>query len=293
VVALVTLGEIMLRKNCANPCWRERPIMRSNLYPILRAAQSYFPFARRAKFELYINLTRYFGLKIEDDFHLLSRLGAVGLAIDIGGNWGQSIEALRWTCSPQRIVCVEPNPYLSGILSSRYKARPEITILENAISDAPGEHDLFVPHYRGFVYDGLASLDKTSALEWLNEDRVAGFDHGKLSIEQHKVKIITLDSLNLQPDVVKIDVQGYELQVVKGGAETFTRWQPITIIETPNSSVVSLLADYGLLPFRYHADRLRRGDTSGLNTVFLGSRDQERFKAFIEAGDQDDPSRRR
>jgi len=256
------------------------------LYPILRAAQSYVPFTRRAKFELYINLTRSFGFKIDEDFRLLSHLDAVSLAIDIGGNWGQSIEALRWTCRPQRIVSVEPNPYLSGILRSRYKARPEITILENAIADAPGEHQLYIPRYRGFIYDGLASLDKTSALEWLNEDSVAGFDRTKLSLEQHNVKIITLDSLNLRPDIVKIDVQGYELQVLKGGMETFTRWQPITIIETPNSSVVSLLADYGLLPFRYRANRLIRGDTSGLNAVFLGSRDQERFRALIEGSDR-------
>jgi FkbM family methyltransferase len=252
------------------------------LYPILRAVQSYVPFARRAKFELYVRSTRYFGFKIDDDFRLLSHLDSVGLAIDIGGNWGQSIEALRWTCRPQRIVCVEPNPYLSGILRSRYKAQPEITILENAISDAPGEHQLFVPRYRGFVYDGLASLDKATAWEWLNEDSVAGFDRTKLTIEQHKVNIITLDSLNLRPDIVKIDVQGYELQVLKGGVETFTRWQPITIVEKPPSPIISLLADYGLLPFRYHAGRLTKGDTNGLNTVFLGSRDQERFAALIE-----------
>lgn len=255
------------------------------LYPVLRAVQSYFPFARRAKFELSIYLTRYFGLKIERDLRFLSHLDAVGLAIDIGGNWGQSIEALRWTCSPKQIVCFEPNPHLSGILSKRYRAKPGITILENGVSDRPGELDLFVPRYRGFVYDGLASLDKASAADWLNEDSVAGFDQTELSIEQHKVKIITLDSLNLEPDVVKIDVQGYELQVVKGGAETFTRWQPVTIIETPNNSVTSLLADYGLLPFKYQAGRLRRGDTSGLNTVFLGPRDQERFKSFIDAID--------
>jgi FkbM family methyltransferase len=252
------------------------------LYPILRAVQSYVPFTRRAKFELFIRSTRYFGFKIDDEFRLLSHLDRVGLAIDIGGNWGQSIEALRWTCRPQQIFSIEPNPYLSGILRSRYKAQSEITILENAISDAPGEQQLFVPHYRGFVYDGLASLDKASAFEWLNEDSVVGFDHTKLSIQQHTVRIVTLDSLNLRPDVVKIDVQGYELQVLKGGAETFKRWHPLTIIETPSAAVVSLLADYGLVPFKYRANRLSRGDTSGLNTVFLGARHQERFKALIE-----------
>ena len=231
-----------------------------------------------------LRLTRHFGFKIEDDFRLLKHLDTVDLAIDIGGNWGQSIEALRWTCRPQRIVSITQIPLLSGILRSRYKAQPEITILQNAISDAPGEHQLFVPRYRGFIYDGLASLDKTSALEWLNEDTVAGFNHVKLRIEQHNVKMITLDSLNLHPDVVKVDVQGYELQVLKGAADTFTRCQPITIVETPSNPVVSLLANYGLLPFRYRAeaDRLSKGDTSGLNTVFLGARDRQRFGALIE-----------
>ncbi|MFN0218248.1 MAG: FkbM family methyltransferase [Hyphomicrobium sp.] len=55
--------------------------------------------------------------------------------------------------------------------------------------------------------------------------------------EDHKVAVIALDSLNLRPDVIKINVQGFELQVVKGGAETFTRWQPITIIEAPSDPV--------------------------------------------------------
>jgi FkbM family methyltransferase len=254
----------------------------SRLYPMLRAAQSYVPFTRRAKFELYLHSTRYFGFKIDEEFRLLSHLDKVNLAIDIGGNWGQSIEALRWTCSPQRIVSIEPNPYLSGILRLRYKAHPEISIVESAISSASGEHQLYIPRYRDFIYDGLASLDKTSALEWLNADSVTRFDPTKLQIEEHKVKIITLDSLNLKPDVVKIDVQGHELQVLQGGVETFKRSQPITIVETPSAPVIALLADFGLCPFKYSASRLRRGDASGLNAVFLGDRDQERFKALIE-----------
>jgi FkbM family methyltransferase len=251
------------------------------LYPILRAAQSYAPFARSAKFELYILLTRYFGLKIEDEFHLLSKLDGVTLAIDIGGNWGQSVEALRRTCSPKKIVCIEPNPHLAKRLTARYRALKEITILENAISDVPGEHLLYVPRYRGFVYDGLASLDQASAEEWLNEDRVAGFDRSKLSIEQHKVQIATLDSLGLSPDVVKIDVQGLELQVVKGGRETFTQSQPIAIIETPGEPVIAQLAEYGLEPFKYEGGRLIKGGNGVLNTVFLGSRDQNRFASLI------------
>jgi FkbM family methyltransferase len=222
------------------------------LYSLLRATQSYVPFIRPAKFELYLFLTRYLGLKIEEGFHLLSHLKPLNLVIDIGGNWGQSIGALRRTCDPKRIVSVEPDPYLSARLKSKYKANPQITILENAISDKPGEQPLFIPRYRGFTYDGLASLDAVSALERLDEERLAGFDRSKLSVEQYSVRMITLDSLGLDPDVVKIDVQGYELQVVRGGSETFNRSKPITIMETPAEPVVALLAEYDLLPFRHH-----------------------------------------
>jgi len=256
--------------------------MRTNPYRFLRAAQSYVPFARRAKFELYIRLTRYFGLKMEKDFRLLSRLDHVNLAIDIGGNWGQSIEALRWTCRPKKILCIEPNPHLSRMLRSRYQSDPSITILENALSDAPGDFQLFVPSYRGFVYDGLASLDEASASEWLNEERVAGFNRKRLTIEQYRVQVITLDSLNLDPDILKVDVQGYEMQVVKGGAETIKRRQPIIIMESPNSAIITLLAEQGLLAFGYRGGRLVEGETSQLNTVFLGDRDRTRLAPLID-----------
>lgn len=255
--------------------------MSPRLYPFLRAVQAHVPFVRRAKFELYILLTRYFGLKIEDDFHLLSHLENVGLAVDIGGNWGQSVEALRRTCAPGRIVCVEPNPHLARRLKQRYRSLDEITVLETALSDVPGEFQLFVPRYRGFVYDGLASLDRTSAEEWLNEERVAGFDRSKLEVEEYTVQVTTLDSLGLSPDVVKIDVQGLELQVVKGGRETLMRSQPVTIVETPGEPVVALLAEYGLKPYRFDRKSLFEGDTGGLNTVFLGDRNRERFASLI------------
>lgn len=265
------------------------------LYAIFRAIQAYFPSLRRAKFELYILMTRHFGLKIEDEFRLLSHFGRVNLAIDVGGNWGQSVEALRRTCAPNQIVCIEPNPYLAKTLKDRYRSQGEITVLETALADKPGELPLFVPRYHGFIYDGLASLDRASAEEWLNEARVAGFDRRKLCIEEHKVQIATLDSLGLSPDVVKIDVQGFELQVVKGGRETFCRSQPVTIVETPNELVIALLAEYGLKPYRFHKRRLIEGATGALNTVFLGHRDQERFASLIAARPQpvrsDQPAR--
>jgi len=42
---------------------------------------------------------------------------------------------------------------------------------------------------------------------------------------------VTLDSLGLDPDVVKIDVEGAELDVLRGGVETLYRCKPIVVVE--------------------------------------------------------------
>jgi FkbM family methyltransferase len=46
------------------------------------------------------------------------------------------------------------------------------------------------------------------------------------------IEMRTLDSFNLQHvDFVKIDCEGYELQVVEGAVETLKRWKPCVIVE--------------------------------------------------------------
>lgn len=45
------------------------------------------------------------------------------------------------------------------------------------------------------------------------------------------VSIVTLDSLNLSPDFIKIDVEGAELQVLRGAVDTLKRCKPVLQIE--------------------------------------------------------------
>lgn len=45
------------------------------------------------------------------------------------------------------------------------------------------------------------------------------------------IPIIRLDSLNLSPNFIKIDVQGFEYDVILGGLETIKKYRPIMIVE--------------------------------------------------------------
>ncbi|MFD6196145.1 FkbM family methyltransferase [Mycobacteriaceae bacterium NPDC060252] len=243
--------------------------------PALRLAQTYLPFLRPLKFGAYNMGTRLLGWRIDPEFHLLSRLGPTSEAVDIGGNWGQSICALQRTASPERIVSFEPNAVLAQRLIRRYESTT-VRIHACGLSDADGTFDLFVPRYRNFVYDGLASLDEGEARGWLNPDTMAGFDESKLTIERHPVQVRRLDDFGLDPQVIKIDVQGMEASVIRGGLATITASQPVMIIETPSDEVVSLLEPAGLKPYAYRDGQLHQDWRAAKNTVFLTDSHRDR-----------------
>ena len=50
------------------------------------------------------------------------------------------------------------------------------------------------------------------------------------------VDVVTLDSLSLKPNLIKIDVQGAELDVLKGGCGTISNFRPVIFIEIPDDN---------------------------------------------------------
>lgn len=56
---------------------------------------------------------------------------------------------------------------------------------------------------------------------------------GALQIEEAEsgTPMITIDSLNLNPDLIQLDVEGFEENALKGARETILRCKPVIIIE--------------------------------------------------------------
>ncbi len=51
------------------------------------------------------------------------------------------------------------------------------------------------------------------------------------------IKLVDFDSVNINPDIVKIDVQGHELSVIQGMKRTIEKCQPIFFIERSPADV--------------------------------------------------------
>ncbi|MEJ2862409.1 FkbM family methyltransferase [Actinomycetospora flava] len=208
----------------------------------------------------------------EDDFRGVPelRLTQDALILDVGANRGQSVDALALTAPGRRVVSFEPNPLLAARLRGRYGKHAHWTLVEAAVGRQEGTFTLFIPAYRGYVFDGLASLNRDEAETWL-ASRICRFDPRLLSIEEFEVQTVSLDDLALAPALIKIDVQGLELDVLQGGVGTLEAYSPVLLIETPIAEVGAFLKDLDYAPMHWSGDRLVAGSGDTLNTFFVRS----------------------
>ena len=140
----------------------------------VRTLQSEFWFLKEAKDALYLHGRRLLHMPHEADFRAVRLIADkfAGSFIDVGANQGQSIESIRLFAKDARIVAFEPNPAICSVLMRRYWGASGIEVRGVGLSDRKTVLTLYVPSYRGFVYDGLASFDRTEALSWINPQRV-------------------------------------------------------------------------------------------------------------------------
>jgi FkbM family methyltransferase len=188
--------------------------------------------------------------------------------LDIGANRGQTIASIRLYKPVAPILAFEPNSILARRLTERYADDYNITIHSFGLGLENGHFDLYVPYYRGFVFDGLASLDWAAAHDWLNEERIYGFDRRHLRIETLRCEVRRWDDVDTRPGLVKIDVQGFESNVLRGGIGTIRSHRPVFVIENdPQRGHESIL-----LPEDYRRASYRNGrlmlDKVGLGNTF-------------------------
>lgn len=82
---------------------------------------------------------------------------------------------------------------------------------------------------------GLGSKEEEKTLYLGSKSNSGAWSYlkGEREIEE-SVRLRTLDSLNLNPDLIKIDVEGSQRSVLAGAIETLKRCKPVIIIELEN-----------------------------------------------------------
>jgi FkbM family methyltransferase len=224
---------------------------------------------------LTARMNRWRGRPVEPDFAALATLtfAADRVLVDIGANRGETIAATRLFQPSQPIVAFEPNPLLHDIIRTRNLPDPSLTLNACGLGDTAGWFDLHVPYYKGVPFDGLASFRREEAATFLNRDRLIGFDPRHQEVRTFRCEVKTLDTFALKPALMKIDVQGLEAAVIRGGIETIKAWRPIVLMENndPARDAADLLS-LGYKPHAWRDNALLEGQLGDLNTFYVPPR---------------------
>lgn len=243
---------------------------RLNPYPVV------YPFTEHGKLLVWKGLTGatgnvYCGLmEYEDMGFLLHFLRPGDLFLDIGANVG-SYTVLASAEAGAHTIAAEPIP-------STYKNLHQ-NILINEIQDKVKAYNIGIGSCKG-------KLHFTRLLDTINH---VATQAGENTIE---VAVNTLDEILAEeqaPALLKIDVEGFETEVIRGAEKTLQKAGLKAIIIELNGSgkrygyddaeIHKILLSAGFVPFSYNpqARQLKERETfHHLNTIYI------RDKAFVE-----------
>lgn len=175
------------------------------------------------------------------------------LFLDIGANRGQMIDTIRIFAPESPIISFEPNPVLASTLRKLFKNDRRVTIEEYGLGATTGRTDFFVPCYNGYVFDALASLKREEAQFWWGRQFIWNFQDKKYSVSTQSWKVRPLDDYNLEPFFIKVDAQGMDREVVRGGLSTIAKSKPVILLRgvSFNGELREMLEPLGYRMYSY------------------------------------------
>lgn len=158
----------------------------------------------------------------ENSFHIFTKQNPQDIkTVVIVGAW-RGDEVLSFLKYPNaKIFCFEPNPENFSYLQERFKNNSRVMCLPFACGANDGVLELYEGNVTG--NDSLLPIVDSNTLQYKT---------------QHQVKVVQLDSIlelnDGKIDLLWMDVQGYELEVLKGATDILSRC--LAVFSEVNSS---------------------------------------------------------
>lgn len=165
--------------------------------------------------------SRYYQANYEEEnYRFLEKNIKPGMQVlDIGAHIGLfSTITSQLTGAEGRVICFEPTPGTFKVLAEtlRLNKCANVTHVQAAVGAQTGLATFYV--------SDVEACNSNSLVNNKDTEKLTPYD----------VSIVTIDSIvekhQIRPSLIKIDAEGAELDVLKGGAKTFADYKPIIIL---------------------------------------------------------------
>ncbi|WP_310554859.1 FkbM family methyltransferase [Flavobacterium sp.] len=217
---------------------------------LIKLAYNYWPSLYKKRYYKTLDSLSTGNYKCEPELLYLNQiLKSDSVFIDVGTNKGIYLYQAEKVIKTGKIYGFEPNKTLVNYIQPLF---PNSTLFTQAVSSQTGVSVLNIPKKGSTLQDTRASL------EALGDD-----------VERIEIETTTLDDWAKQQnctkiDVVKIDVEGHELDSIKGCGKILEKIKPIFIIEIelrhakyPIEEIFNFILNFGYDVFYFNRKTLQ------------------------------------
>jgi FkbM family methyltransferase len=130
------------------------------------------------------------------------------LIFDIGANTGNFTQEFLSVYLDSSMILIEANDDLIPILKEKFLGNQNIVILNYLMSSINNQHINF--------YISDTNTISTASHDWMNLSRFSDTYRWNKVIKKETINLDRLIEIYGKPNLIKIDVEGYELEVIKG-----------------------------------------------------------------------------